>query len=201
MNAPLVYGHPDTWSGFWYVVLGQQFGGSLDDPWDDLPTKAADTAELLAGWLGPLGYFAALGIGTSVIRRPRYVLLSGVARLATCCVRGFLCQRGHRALLPGAAVRGLHLGRPGTGRRDLVWRSGAVGAASEFVRRRGRAAAERRRRGPAAPAASPSPGPAGSSVWQVPAALAVEAVIAVALIVANVDDRARAPAHAGRQPS
>jgi len=32
MNAPLVYGHPDTWSGFQYVVLAEQFRGSLQNP-------------------------------------------------------------------------------------------------------------------------------------------------------------------------
>ena len=32
MGAPLVYGHPDTWDGFWYVVLGEQFRGDLAGP-------------------------------------------------------------------------------------------------------------------------------------------------------------------------
>ena len=30
---------PDTWEGFWYVVLAEQFQGSLSDPFGDLPTK------------------------------------------------------------------------------------------------------------------------------------------------------------------
>jgi hypothetical protein len=76
MNAPIVYGHPDTWSGFLYVALAQQFGGSLVHPLGDLGTKFAGVMNLMAGWLGPLGYIAAMGVGTSLLRRPRYVLLS-----------------------------------------------------------------------------------------------------------------------------
>ena len=29
---PLVYGTPETWDGFWYIVLAEQFQGSLDRP-------------------------------------------------------------------------------------------------------------------------------------------------------------------------
>jgi hypothetical protein len=84
MHAPLVYGHPDTWSGFQYVVLAEQFRGSLQNPLGDLPTKAASVMNLMTGWLGPLGLLAALGVGTSIVRRPRYVLLSGLALVLTC---------------------------------------------------------------------------------------------------------------------
>jgi hypothetical protein len=84
MNAPLVYGHPDTWSGFQYVVLAEQFRGSLSDPFGDLPTKMVQVRDLLAGWLGPLGLLAAVGLGTSIVRRPRYLILGGLSALATC---------------------------------------------------------------------------------------------------------------------
>jgi len=84
MNAPLVYGHPDTWSGFQYVVLAEQFRGSLQDPFGDLPVKAGHVIDLMAGWLGPFGQLAVLGIGTSLIRRPRFVILAGLAAVATC---------------------------------------------------------------------------------------------------------------------
>jgi hypothetical protein len=83
MNAPLVYGHPDTWSGFQYVVLAEQFRGSLSDPLGDLGVKYAAVMSLLSSWLGPLAYLAAVGLGTSLVRRPRYVLLSGLAAVAT----------------------------------------------------------------------------------------------------------------------
>ena len=38
-RAPLVYGHPDTLSGFLYVVLGAQFAGSISGPLADLGGK------------------------------------------------------------------------------------------------------------------------------------------------------------------
>ena len=84
MHAPLVYGHPDTWSGFTYVVMAEQFRGSLVDPLGNLGTKAGDVFDLISGWLGPAGILAAAGLGTSLVRRPRYVLLSGLSALAAC---------------------------------------------------------------------------------------------------------------------
>ncbi len=84
MDAPLVYGHPDTWSGFQYVVLAEQFRGSLSDPFGDLPTKAGQVLDLFTGWLGPLAMLAAVGFGTSLVRRPRYVILSGLSAVVTC---------------------------------------------------------------------------------------------------------------------
>ena len=76
MHAPLVYAHPDTWNGLMYVVTGQQFGGIPPTIWDDLGPKYAAVMNLVSSWLGPLGYVAALGLGTSLVRRPRYLLLS-----------------------------------------------------------------------------------------------------------------------------
>jgi hypothetical protein len=84
MHAPLVYGHPDTWSGFTYVVMAEQFRGSLVDPLGNLGTKAGDVFNLISGWLGPIGILAVIGLGTSLVRRPRYVLLSGLAVLVAC---------------------------------------------------------------------------------------------------------------------
>ena len=83
MHAPLVYGHPDTWTGFTYVVLAEQFRGSLNDPFGDLPNKLSAGMDLVAGWLGPAGILAPIGLLTSLVRRPRYVLLSGLAALVT----------------------------------------------------------------------------------------------------------------------
>ena len=84
MHAPLVYGHPDTVSGFQYVVLAEQFRGSLSNPLGDLPTKAGHVMDLITGWLGPMAVLAALGLVTSLVRRPRYVLLSGLSAVVTC---------------------------------------------------------------------------------------------------------------------
>ena len=84
MHAPLVYGHPDTIAGFQYVVLAEQFRGSLADPFGDLPAKAGHVMDLMTGWLGPMAVLAAVGLVTSLVRRPRYVLLSGLSAVVTC---------------------------------------------------------------------------------------------------------------------
>jgi Protein of unknown function (DUF2723) len=79
MHAPLVYAHPDTWNGFMYVVTGQQFGGIPPTIGADLSLKYAQVLNMLASWLGPLGFIAVIGLGSSVVRRPRFVLLSLLA--------------------------------------------------------------------------------------------------------------------------
>ncbi len=84
MNAPLVYGRPDTLGGFAYIVLGEQFRGSLVQPFNDLPEKFALVMSALANWLGPLSFLAAAGFGSSLIRRPRYVLLAGLTAATAC---------------------------------------------------------------------------------------------------------------------
>jgi hypothetical protein len=84
MHAPLVYGHPDTWSGFQYVVLAEQFRGSLSDPFGNLGLKYAEVMNLFASWLGPLGLLALVGLGTSLVKRPRYLVLAGLAAVVTC---------------------------------------------------------------------------------------------------------------------
>jgi hypothetical protein len=76
MHAPLVYAHPDTWNGFLYVVTGQQFGGIPPTIGADLGLKFDALMALLWSWLGPLSYVAFLGLATSLVRRPRYVILS-----------------------------------------------------------------------------------------------------------------------------
>ena len=38
-RADLVYGTPNTWDGFRYIVLAEQFQGSLSDPFGELPRK------------------------------------------------------------------------------------------------------------------------------------------------------------------
>jgi hypothetical protein len=95
MNAPLVYGHPDSVSGFLYVILAQQFEGSLSHPFDDLPTKAGQVMNLMTGWLGPLAVVGLFGLVSSLVRRPRYVILSGVAAVVTC---GFAVSYSNAAI-------------------------------------------------------------------------------------------------------
>jgi hypothetical protein len=83
-RADLVYGHPDTWDGFWAIVLAEQFRGSLSGPFSDLPGKVADLAARAVTWWGPLAALIPVGFLATVLRRPRYALLSGVSVLITC---------------------------------------------------------------------------------------------------------------------
>ncbi len=82
-RAPLVYGRPDTWEGFWYIALAQQFQGSLGDPLADLPAKLEAIVEIAGqqlGWLTLLLPPAALVVAR---RAPAYALLTGVAMVTT----------------------------------------------------------------------------------------------------------------------
>jgi hypothetical protein len=182
MHAPLVYGHPDTWSGFTYIILAQQFGGSLVDPWSDLGTKAGGVMDLISGWLGPLGYLAAVGLGTSLVRRPRYILLSGLSAVVTCWFAASYANADiERYYLVPLLVAFTWIG---LGLADLVSLAAWFAAVIQ-----GRVAhlADARVSGPATtsgPAAASGPVSAGR--WQGRAMLAAEAVVAIALLAANM---------------
>jgi hypothetical protein len=83
-RAPLVYGSPDTWEGFWDVLLAQQFQGDVGSPLSGLPGKLARLVDLTVTQFGPLVVFIPAGFLVAVVRYPRYALLSGVAVLVTC---------------------------------------------------------------------------------------------------------------------
>jgi hypothetical protein len=83
-RAGLVYGRPDTWDGFWYVVLAEQFRGSLLDPFGDLTGKAAQLGSLAWAQFGLLAPLIPVGFVATVMRRPRYALLTGSALVITC---------------------------------------------------------------------------------------------------------------------
>ena len=68
LEASLVYGTPDTWDGFRYVVLGEQFRGGISDPFGELPRKVADLADLATRELGPLAFLVAIGFLVTAIR-------------------------------------------------------------------------------------------------------------------------------------
>ena len=84
MGAPLVYGHPATWDGFWYVVLAQQFTGSLTGPFSDLAGKAGALVGLARDQFGPLAALIPAGLLVTAVRRPRYALLTGTWLVVTC---------------------------------------------------------------------------------------------------------------------
>ena len=83
-RAPLVYGHPETWDGFWYVALAEQFRGSLVDPFGDLPGKLGVLIGRTSGAFGPLAPLLPLGLLATALLRPRYALLSATAAVITC---------------------------------------------------------------------------------------------------------------------
>ena len=83
-RAPLVYGRPDTWDGFWYVALGEQFRGSLVDPFGDLPRKLGELVDRAVAQFGPLAPLIPIGFVATVMRRPRYALLTAIALAVTC---------------------------------------------------------------------------------------------------------------------
>ncbi len=84
MHAPQVYGHPDTWSGFWYVVLGQQFQGTFVNPLTDLGRTLGELRRVAELQFGPLVVALPFAFLATVVRRPRYALLSGLGFLITC---------------------------------------------------------------------------------------------------------------------
>jgi len=83
-RAPIVYGQPETWDGFWYIALAEQFRGSLVAPFTDLPTKAGDLLGRTLDAFGPLTIFLPIAFVVTALRRPRYALLTGSALAITC---------------------------------------------------------------------------------------------------------------------
>ena len=75
--APLVYGRPDTWDGFWYIVLAEQFQGSIDDPFGNLGPKLADLGTRLVAQFGPLAFLVPVAFLATARRHPRFALLTG----------------------------------------------------------------------------------------------------------------------------
>ncbi len=83
-RAPLVYGYPETWSGFWDVVLARQFQGDISRPLTDVSGRVDDLVHLALAQFGLLVILVPSGLLLAVVRHPRYALLSGVAVLTTC---------------------------------------------------------------------------------------------------------------------
>ena len=84
MGVPLVDGYRDTWDGFWYVVLAEQFRGDLVDPFGDLGRKAADLAKVAGDQLGILAVAAPAAFLLVAFRRPRFALLTVTWLLVIC---------------------------------------------------------------------------------------------------------------------
>jgi len=83
-RAPLVYGTPDTWEGFKYIVLAEQFRDSVIDPFGDLPRKFGELLTRTSTQFGILAPLIPFAFIATVLRRPRYALLTGTAVAITC---------------------------------------------------------------------------------------------------------------------
>jgi hypothetical protein len=84
LRAPLVYGHPETWDGFWYIVLAEQFRGSLVAPFSDLTVKFGELVARTGASFGPVAALIPFGFLATVWLRPRYALLTGLIVAITC---------------------------------------------------------------------------------------------------------------------
>lgn len=83
LRAPIVYADPSTWEGFWYVVLGLQFGGTFEPPLANLGATLDEIGDVLAAQLGPLLLLIPLAFVVTAATRPRYALLTAPAALLT----------------------------------------------------------------------------------------------------------------------
>jgi hypothetical protein len=83
-RAPLVYGRPETWDGFWYIALGEQFRGSLVNPLADLPATAVALVDRAVAQFGILAPLLPVAFVATWVRRRSYALLTGSAVLITC---------------------------------------------------------------------------------------------------------------------
>ena len=83
-RAALVYGRPETFDGFRYVVLAEQFRGSLQDPFGDLGGKFKTLVDLTVAQFGILAPLIPVGFVVTALRRPAYAVLTGSAVLITC---------------------------------------------------------------------------------------------------------------------
>ena len=114
--APLVYGHPDTWDGFWEIVLARQFQGDIVGLLADPVGKAVDLAAIALSQLGVLAVLVPAAFLVTAIRHPRYALLSGTAVAVTC--------------LFAASYLNANIGRYYLGPALFAWSWLAIGAGS-----------------------------------------------------------------------
>jgi hypothetical protein len=83
-RAPMVYGAPDTWDGFWYIALAEQFRESVAGPLVDLPAKFGDLVSRTAAAFGPLAALIPVAFAAMAALRPSWALLTGTSALLTC---------------------------------------------------------------------------------------------------------------------
>ena len=169
-RGPLVYGNPATLDGFLYVVLAEQFRGALYEPFARLPEKFGDLVTLGIDQLGPLVWLIPFGFLATVLRRPAYALLSGSA---------FVVTVWFSASYINAEIDRYYLG---PGLIALTWIAMLAATAWELLLRAAGAAPHTAAPSPTA-ASGASSGPRSALA---PAALIVEAALAVSLLVPTI---------------
>lgn len=87
-RAPLVYAHPNTWQGFWDIVLARQFHGDVQGLFSNLGTKLDALLKLGTAQFGPLLALVPAGLFVAAVKRPKYALFSGTAVLVTVMFAG-----------------------------------------------------------------------------------------------------------------
>jgi hypothetical protein len=83
-RSALVYGTPNTWDGFRYIVLAEQFQGSLSNPFGELPRKFGELVVRTYAQFGILAPLIPVAFVVTALRQPRYALLTGSAAAITC---------------------------------------------------------------------------------------------------------------------
>jgi Protein of unknown function (DUF2723) len=83
-RAALVYGRPETWDGFWYIVLGEQFRGNVVDPFGDLPAKVGALVDRAVTQFGILTPLVPVGFTATFLHHRRFAALTGLAVAITC---------------------------------------------------------------------------------------------------------------------
>jgi hypothetical protein len=78
-RAALVYGRPETWDGFWYVVLGEQFRANVINPIGDLPGKIGTLVDRSVVQFGVLAPLLPLAFAATFARQRPYAVLTGLA--------------------------------------------------------------------------------------------------------------------------
>lgn len=88
LRAPIVYAHPETWKGFWEIVMAKQFQGDVGGILSDLPAKLDALLKLGDEQLGAAMVLVPAGLVVTLVRHPRYALFSGTAVLVTVLFAG-----------------------------------------------------------------------------------------------------------------
>ena len=83
-RAPFVYADPSTWAGFWYVTLGAQFHGWLTDPFANAGQRVGDLRRWRSASSGRSPPVLVVAFVVTVVRQPRYALLTGTTMVLTC---------------------------------------------------------------------------------------------------------------------